>query len=215
MTTAEVRDRMVAEVTAALGGPPGPLLLDYIETVAREFDRIAELLDEEEVMAGIELRAPVNPYRAVEGDDSLGRLAGMEAVREPLPYSGPGLLGADIDRIARAHHQKGYREGEADQMKHTQAARSQTADAFDEGFVAGRMHRATGLARDFHVRMMEPLISMVALHTVIVKKGATKKDIAEAFNRHETAMREAEAFAEAMMDDPSKSVVDDPHVERG
>lgn len=165
---------------------------------------------EEGTMAGIELRAPVNPYRVPERDDSLGRLAAMEAVSLP-PFSGPGLLGADIDRIARAHHQQGYREGEADQMKHTREAQGRLADAFDEGFVAGRIERARGLARDFHVRLMEPLVSMVALHSVIVVKASTKKQIAEAFNRHETAMREVESFAEAMMDDPRKSLVDDPH----
>lgn len=95
---------------------------------------------------GIEMRAPGNPYRDVEVpvDEAFG-LTMMESGR--ANGSGPGLLGADIDRIARHHHAMGKREAEVEADMRIEEMRRQLAVAYDKGFAAARIEVARGLAR--------------------------------------------------------------------
>jgi hypothetical protein len=95
---------------------------------------------------GIELRAPGNPYRDVEVPD--GEAFGMSLMETGRGLgSGPGLLGADIDRIARHHHAMGRREAEMEADTRIEQMNRQLAVAYDEGFAAARVEVARGLAR--------------------------------------------------------------------
>jgi len=96
---------------------------------------------------GIEMRAPGNPYREVEvpSDEAFGSML-TSGLRGGIG-SGPGLLGADIDRIARHHHEMGRREAETEADERVERMRQQLAAAYDEGFAAARTEAARGLAR--------------------------------------------------------------------
>lgn len=102
----------------------------------------------------IEMRAPDNPYRRMEvpADEAFG--LGSMVVDHPemriAGGTGPGLLGADIDRIARHHHAMGRREAEMEADRRVMEMRGHLAQVYDEGFAAARVEQARGLAR--HVR---------------------------------------------------------------
>lgn len=94
-----------------------------------------------------------NPYRMAER----GELAGVEGWLGGRPepaYSGPGLLGADIDRMARHHHYLGRQEAEAEAAHRERLHQAQLAQAWDEGFNAGLASQWRKLADDFVRRLI-------------------------------------------------------------
>lgn len=154
-------------------------------------------MNEEDDMAKTLLHAEGNPYRR----DLLG--VGQELRYEMMTPesrgSGPGLLGADIDRIAREHHGAGERAGKQAMRAEVERAEGRLAEVFDEGYTAGRAERATGLANDFRVR-----IAGVHFAVQAVENGPkTKRDERLAVAR--TELDELMAFAEAMRLSPERA----------
>lgn len=94
----------------------------------------------------VKMRAPDNPYRV--------EWAGTDLSREFPHPEGPGLLVADLERIARHHFVLGRSEAEAESSRLLSEMREQLAGAYDDGFAAGRIERARGLARDFRTKLL-------------------------------------------------------------
>lgn len=131
---------------------------------------------EEEQMGSSEtiIEAPGNPYRQdarlAWGDGELlhGTPGMMLAPARYDSERGPGLTAADIDAITRAHHHAGYAKAEREYEAKLEAMRAELAQAYDEGYTAGRVERAQGLARDVFARLFEPR------HAVIEARGKVK-----------------------------------------
>lgn len=107
------------------------------------------------------LAAPDNPYRRgpAERYEELTGMGWAPGVPQPAPRRhdgnmGPGLVAADLDRLCRQHYLDGYAAAEREGEAKVEEARGQLAQAFDEGYTAGRVERATGLARDFSLRLI-------------------------------------------------------------
>lgn len=107
------------------------------------------------------LAAPDNPYRRgfAERYEELTGMGWAPGVPQPAPRRhdgnmGPGLVAADLDRLCRQHYLDGYAAAEREAEKRVEQAGRDLAQAFDEGYTAGRVLRATGLARDFSLRLV-------------------------------------------------------------
>lgn len=208
-----------APVEEAVSIAHGEMFTDAMAPVVPLIEQMESLI-EGGTMAGIEMRAPVNPYRTPMPKDELLAAEMGFGPYTPAPRrhdrdGGPGLLGSDLNWIAQQHYRDGYAAAEREGEQRIATMQGNLADAYDEGYVAGRIERAQGLAQDYHVRLMEPAVQVTILETVMSKPRSTKAEIAEAVARVRTAMDELRRFAEAMMDDPRKSLVDDPHTETG
>lgn len=105
---------------------------------------------EEETMATT-IRARSNPYRRLE--DREGEMFEQFGALTPAPRrcgeQGPGLLASDLERMVRAHYHDGFAAAEAIGEKAVEEMRGRLAEVFDEGYTAGRVERAHGLAGDF------------------------------------------------------------------
>jgi hypothetical protein len=155
----------------------------------------------------IEMGAPENPYRFGSGAaaDEMQLMAGMPARSFG---SGPGLLGVDIDRIARHHHELGRREAEGEAEAQLRQARAELADAYDEGYVAGRMERTQGLAGDFRSRLMELHFRLMTI------EGGSKSKAHASLKQLRDALDDVMAFADAVRSsdtDAAATLVDDEH----
>lgn len=75
-----------------------------------------------------------NPYadRAYMADEQMSD-GSLAFGGPPAPYTGPGLLGGDIDRMCRHHHWLGRQEAEQEARRREQQLRSQLATAWEEG----------------------------------------------------------------------------------
>lgn len=116
----------------------------------------------------IRVQAPRNPYRAREelrGSDEMLRGYGTTMTVPPRSDTehGPGLTGLDIDRIAREHHRRGYAMAEREGDAKLDAAVARQAEVFDEGYAAGRVERAQGLAGDFRSRLLDLHFRLAAI----------------------------------------------------
>lgn len=118
-------------------------------------------VEEEKMGRAITMEAPANPYRR-GGGRAFGTAMSAGAAGEmvnvaldtPAPMGAPGLTASDLDGIARRHWREGYRAGEQAKDRDVQEALAGRADAFDEGYVAGRVERTQGLAGDFATRLL-------------------------------------------------------------
>lgn len=143
----------------------------------------------------IEMQAPDNPYRrydraAMDGEALMS--VGIEDVRVG---SGPGLLGADIDRIARHHHALGRREAEREADERVAEMQRRLATAFDQGFAAGRVTLARGLARRIRAAIMGgPWFPLLALRDG--PKGKAHEGIANVVNELGAVIEALEAIME-------------------
>jgi hypothetical protein len=112
----------------------------------------------------IEMQAPDNPYRRYDGSAMDGAALMSVGIEDVRVGSGPGLLGADIDRIARQHHALGRREAEEAADARIAEMQRRLASAFDQGFAAGRVTLARGLARRIRAAIMGgPWFPLLAL----------------------------------------------------
>jgi hypothetical protein len=141
---------------------------------------------EEESGMDTTIRAPRNPYRqaATPSPDGFA-LAG--AYRDERPQ-GPGLLAADVDRIAREHYRSGWAERDRAAREELRDAEAESARIYDEGYTAGRVERAQGLARDVHARLFEVQVK------VIEARGGPKGKAHEALDGIEAAVQDVLAF---------------------
>lgn len=107
------------------------------------------------------LAAPDNPYRRgfAERYEELTGMGWAPGVPQPAPRRhagsmGPGLVASDLDRMCRQHYLDGYAAAEREGEDKVEEARGQLAQAYDEGYTAGRVERAVGLANDFSLRLI-------------------------------------------------------------
>lgn len=152
----------------------------------------------------IEMGAPDNPYREAVQVGAYTDFVETPSIRGI--GSGPGLLGADIDRIARHHHELGRREAEGEAQQQMSQMRSELADAYDEGYVAGRLLRTQGLAGDFRSRLID-----LHFRLMTVENGSKAKAHA-ALKSVREALDEAMEFADRVrLSDPdaAATLVDD------
>jgi hypothetical protein len=119
-------------------------------------DYLAETNEEAQMQDQTTLRAPDNPYRRDEGravDIGLVGYGGAGDDERALDQTGPGLTAADLDDIVRSHWRAGKVRAEwlASEREEVmrERHRGELADAFDEGYTAGRAQVAQGLAREF------------------------------------------------------------------
>lgn len=166
------------------------------------------------------VQAPANPYRNGAAD-SAGRfmemndeLSGIRPRRTDDPrFGGPGLNAQDLDRMVRQHFRDGHavaeREGEAKLAE----LRATLPDVFDEGYVAGRLERARGVAGDFRAFLIE----IGATLRAVEEAPKSKRD--EVLPDLRTALDEAMEFAAAMVSlDPAaaaRALATDEHVRHG
>lgn len=121
------------------------------------------------------IRAPQNPYRdpvregMVQADFSgVFREAYRELPRRFDGDRGPGLTASDLDRLVRQHFFDGFSKAEREGEAKVEEMRSHLGDAFDEGYTAGIVQRAQGLAGDVRSRLIE-------LHFILMQiEGAPK-----------------------------------------
>lgn len=145
---------------------------------------------------GTKMAAPSNPYRPVDEGRTMGwaSIAG-DGGRMPPRYDtdrGPGLTGTDLHALAQSHHLAGYAKAEREFESKLEDMRGQLAGAFDEGYTAGRVSRAQGLARDVHMRLMQAHFALAA-----VEQGPkTKRE--ERLGALRVALNEVIVFAEAI-----------------
>lgn len=105
-----------------------------------------------------DMPAEHNPYRqALEGRAAAGEM-GSVGLAEYVPAdTGPGLLAADIDHIARSHYRAGRLAAE-EEAKHREVAMlGQLAQAYDDGHDAGMAGRWRDLAHEFRRRLIADL----------------------------------------------------------
>jgi hypothetical protein len=112
-----------------------------------------------------------NPYasrlrdRAAVSDSSMSFVTGRARTDE-----GPGLLGADLDAIARHHHSAGRRAQRVDDMRDLDDARAEAADAFAEGRARGR---EDARAQDY--RALHGLLLGLHFELMKVEQGSKSK----------------------------------------
>lgn len=158
----------------------------------------------------IEMGAPTNPYRRGEAME-VGVMGTEMFLGESSQWaagSGPGLLGADIDRIARQHHTMGRREAEEEAAVREQKMRAQLADAYDEGYVAGRVNRAQGLAGDFRSRLLDLHFQLRQIESGPKSKAQAR--LAELRSTFDDVMAFADGIA-ASDGIATGALVEDPH----
>lgn len=134
--------------------------------------------EEKHPMNDTTIRAPRNPYRQ-QRLDGYAELAGMPNAG-PFPRrhdgdQGPGMTAADLDRMVRQHFLDGRAAAEREAQKDIDELRGQLADAFDEGYTAGRVERAQGLARDVHARIFEPELKLIEARHAKTKAAVLAK----------------------------------------
>jgi hypothetical protein len=156
----------------------------------------------EEDTMGITTHAPQNPYRR-ELSAETGELFGSELRQSPRRHDtehGPGLSGSDLDRIARQHHFDGYAKAEREYEAKLDEMRAQLAQVFDEGYMAGRVERAQGLAQDVFSRLFEPELKIIEAQGRIAKtpKADAREAADEALEEIRAALVEVREFAAAM-----------------
>jgi hypothetical protein len=159
---------------------------------------------------GIVMQAPGNPYRHAERAMADGALMSFDEVRSG---SGPGLLGADIDRIAREHHALGRREAESEADARIAEMQGRLAAAFDQGFAAARMGAARGLARQMRAALIGgPWQPLLALRDG--PKGKAHEGVADVIDELGAVI---DALGEIMRDEPeaqANALVADDLMER-
>lgn len=117
----------------------------------------------------IRVTAPMNPYRAREALRGADELMGGygTTMSAPPPRSdterGPGLTADDLNRIAVDHHRRGYAMAEREGDAKVEAMLAKQGDVFDEGYAAGRVQRAQGLAGDFRSRLLDLHFRLAAI----------------------------------------------------
>jgi hypothetical protein len=119
-------------------------------------DYLAKTNEEDQMQDQTTLRAPANPYRRDEGRTVDIGLMGYGVAGDDeraLDQTGPGLTAADLDHIVRSHWRAGKVRAERLASEREEVMRErhrgELADAFDEGYTAGRAQVAQGLAREF------------------------------------------------------------------
>lgn len=147
---------------------------------------------------GTTIEAPSNPYRVVERDGmGWATIGDSPMVRVPARFDterGPGLTGMDLHALAQSHHHAGYAKAEREYEAKLEEMRGQLATAFDEGYTAGRIQRAQGLARDVFTRLFEPGMALIEARGR-VKTGTKAGDAAhEGFAEVEEALTGVREF---------------------
>jgi hypothetical protein len=154
-------------------------------------------------------QAPANPYRQPDTQtEELFAGAGMGYVgpgpRRHDTEDGPGITAGDLDRIARDHHRDGYAKAERKYEAQLDELRARLADAYDEGYFAGRIERAQGLARDVFTRLFDPQSKVITARGIVTdaitagpKAKATER-VHVALDGIEASLVEVREFAAAL-----------------
>jgi hypothetical protein len=133
---------------------------------------LAETNEEDRMQDQTTLRAPANPYRRDEGRAVDIGLVGYGVAGDDeraLDQTGPGLTAADLDDIVRSHWRAGKVRAEwlASEREEVmrERHRGELADAFDEGYTAGRAQVAQGLAREFRRPLVAVHFALMQIET--------------------------------------------------
>lgn len=102
-------------------------------------------------------QAPENPHRRLDGEYAVAMnfAGGPPPPRRSDTDEGPGLTAGDLDRMCRQHFRDGHAAAERAARLREDERRGLLADAYDDGYVAGRLQRASGLALDVHTRLLD------------------------------------------------------------